>query len=982
MLKSLVSFEENTTLIMDSGVQCLDFGLTLDVKKIPIGEFLRSESNRSLLRLEYDEEQDIYFHPSKPRLAARSALAMAVDESIDLLEGIWLPIPYYRFTAPSSFTEGPMNWARMRIVTLPEPDEDGHTHRITVAFDTRIDKPESAAAYLAPNIDDVQAGATFKLGYRADQIGFFLEAAWIDEWLNEVFSKRAAQKQKLASDEVEELLAELNHHAHYLNLLHLLGHYAAPPKIQILTNRRPDAIPVDLVLDVGNSRTCGILIERHKQSEDGLKSRYELELRDLSQPEICYNRPFESRIEFARADFGLEQYSIKSGRYDAFLWPTIARVGPEATRLASTRRGNEGSTGLSSPKRYLWDEEPYASGWKFNSSNSGSGEELLATAAPFTNYVNETGEALYQLPIHERIPVFNPRYSRSSLMMFMLAEVFAQAIVQINSVSQRQRQTHANIPRVLKSIILTVPPSMPKPEREIFRERAQQAIHLLWKALRWHEADADPDNDDSPAEPAFPTINVEWDEASCGQVVYLYSEVQSNFGGHPEEFFKVMRRSGHKETDRRITIGSIDIGGGTTDLVIADYYLDDGKGANVYIHPQQRFRDGFKVAGDDILLDVINELLIPPIGQALEAAGISDAAPILSRLIGAEAVDAREATLRQQFALQVLYPAGLRLLREYEAYSPLDAPDVETLTIRQLLEDASPPTENMVQYFWDAVRREIGPDKPFFDVLDVSVPVDLPRLHGCFLGSKFDISKTIRSLGEIANLYNCDVLLLTGRPSRLPGIQSLLKMLVPIPPNRIIPLQNYRTGVWYPFHRLGRIDDPKTTAAVGAALCVQAGHGRLPNFFFRSDDFQPYSTLRYLGMMDDNGIIKSEDVYYSDINLDDPDYELSEAAFEMRGTMRLGFRQLEAQRWGAAPLYTLTFADDELSNKIFGNVLKVRLKSESRRRKGSNDRLAIASVTSDTISVNAKAVKLTLNTLANVGAGETSYWLDSGSVYR
>ena len=44
---------------------------------------------------------------------------------------------------------------------------------------------------------------------------------------------------------------------------------------------------------------------------------------------------------------------MQSGRSDAFLWPTIARVGHEAGRLASLRRGIEGATGLSSPKRYL-----------------------------------------------------------------------------------------------------------------------------------------------------------------------------------------------------------------------------------------------------------------------------------------------------------------------------------------------------------------------------------------------------------------------------------------------------------------------------------------------------------------------------------------------------------------------------------------------------------------------------------------------------
>ena len=48
-------------------------------------------------------------------------------------------------------------------------------------------------------------------------------------------------------------------------------------------------------------------------------------------------------------------------------------------------------------------------------------------------------------------------------MTFMLCEVLGQALMQINSPSQRLRMSHSRVPRHLRSIILTVPPSMPKP---------------------------------------------------------------------------------------------------------------------------------------------------------------------------------------------------------------------------------------------------------------------------------------------------------------------------------------------------------------------------------------------------------------------------------------------------------------------------------------------------------------------------------------
>ena len=65
--------------------------------------------------------------------------------------------------------------------------------------------------------------------------------------------------------------------------------------------------------------------------------------------------------------------------------------------LASRREGNEGSTGLSSPKRYLWDDARYEQGWRFNSSYVKTDYEPYATADPLSGLINEYGEALHIL---------------------------------------------------------------------------------------------------------------------------------------------------------------------------------------------------------------------------------------------------------------------------------------------------------------------------------------------------------------------------------------------------------------------------------------------------------------------------------------------------------------------------------------------------------------------------------------------------------
>ncbi|MGA3681809.1 virulence factor SrfB [Pseudomonas graminis] len=1020
MLPEVTQFEDTVTLVSDTGVQFMDFALRLDPRKEPAGEFATMASGM-ICRLLYNEEKDFFFYEPEPEKIEKTKPVFSIDlrSSLELLDGLWLPLPFFRFMPPHRFDEGPSNWSRMRLVKLPAPDIDGNTHRLTLAFDSRVMPKRDGTAYLAPNEEDVSSGVSFKLANKARETRWFLSQSWVSEWLLEVFNEGNRQRSR------EELDIEIraNHHlAHYLNILSLLGGSSVSrqqearakievPELKVVANDAnglSKPIMVDLVLDVGNSRTCGILIENHGQAGSGLKQNYVLELRDLITPEHTYNQPFESRVEFSQAYFGKDHCSVKSGRHDAFQWATIARVGSEASRLASRRRGTEGSTGLSSPKRYLWDENAYGHGWRFNCSYVKTDNEPYATAAPFSHLINETGEALYSLDEDDRLPVFMPRYSRSSLMTFMLAEVLAQALSQINSPAQRSRQGHTRTPRLLKSITLTVPPGMPQAERSILNERLQQAIGLVWKSMGWHSGEEDPQDDEAnPPRTPMPSIRVEWDEASCGQLVYLYTEVNENFAGHPEEFFATLARP-DKPDRERITLATIDIGGGTTDLVITDYYLDragnSGTGSNVHIVPEQRFRDGFKVAGDDILLDVIQDFVLPSFEKALLSSGVRVPGSLMSRLCGDESVSAQDQILRQQLNLQVFAPLGLTLLKAYEQYDPQVPVDVSTYSYRELLGDNS-ISQTVLEYVNSAVRRDVGMQSTF-DLFDTPIAFDLQKLHAAFLNDQINITKILGALCEVIFHYPCDMLLLTGRPSRLPGVQAFIRKMLPLPPGRILPLQNYRTGGWYPFHKSGLIDDPKSTASVGAMLCLLCANHSVPNFYFRSTALKPYSTVKHIGVIDGNNVIKEADVLYRDIQSQDGKIQLPQVGvgddtdspqLEMRGDLRMGFRQLTAERWAASPLYTLKFtpAGREKLSRAVGTdnqapLLKVRFQvtapdKHSKKHGLVSDRLQVAGIESNSSNVNFNPrsdLELELNTMLDVGLGETKYWLDSGSVKR
>ena len=984
MLAELRNYEDFATLVMQSGVQFMDFATKTEMRREEPGQFLDTTDAVGVIRLVADRSGDKYHLPGQAAQFFQPTDDVPLDETVRLLAGVWLPVPFLRLKdatdGRTEAVEGPGNWVRAHFMALGEgEDPSGYTLRVTLAFDTKVYDDNDQRKYLAPTHSDLRNGARYSLFSESHQIAWMMEQAWLREWLGEVFLEQAQERLRMTVEDAEAELSRKNRHLkHYLNFLAIIAEHIEPPKIAIIANadiggRAP--IDVDMVLDIGNSRTCGILVEDHVQETNGLKKRYELELRDISNPHYIYCEPFESRAEFVKAQFGKEDHSAASGRIDAFLWPTIARVGPEATRMAARRRGTEGATGISSPKRYLWDEESYARGWVLHSTNPNE-FETPATVSPFTDFINDKGDALYADP--DGLPVFNPQYCRSSLMTFMIAEIIAQALVQINSPSQRLSMSHANTPRHLRRVVLTVPPSMPMPERTIFAKRVEQAMALVWKALGWHPEDADmSEGGRAQATPSFPEVRLDWDEATCAQVVYLFSETQNHFNGHPEEFFRVIQRPDtHKERPRTVRIASIDIGGGTSDVVISDYSLDDGPGGNVYIHPNQLFRDGFKVAGDDILLEVIQHTIVKDIERALSESGVNAPEVLLSRLLGDEGSDVQLAQLRQQLALQVMQPLGHHVLKLYENFDPAHGGGTDTVTIGGFFDDGVQPSSAVFDYFNNGVRDELPPNAESFDLRDVTLNINLDALHRLFLSNEVNISKTLGAMCEVVYLYNCDVLLLSGRPSRLPGVQAVVRALLPLPPDRILPLHNYRTGNWYPFHKQGRIDDPKTTAAVGAMLCM-LGQGRIPRFFFRADAFKVRSTVRYVGMMDQGNTIKNDEVFYADVDLDHEDYTLPEKTFDMRGPTVIGFRQLNASRWSASQLYLLNYADEKARLDLFGKTLAIQLEHD---RKTQLFKIQRAEVKGTGQTVSRSKLTLKFNTLQGGSMGEQSYWLDTGCI--
>ncbi|MGN1281824.1 MAG: virulence factor SrfB [Succinivibrio sp.] len=982
-------FNREFDLISNSGIQFLDFEIDFDSEKNPeneinltsddekiypeqikFGKFVRIEElGNHYARFRLNKTQDAYVvddcisdgreYLNKYTLSLEeyqfdSETDVYMIDSLRLYNGIWFPIPYF-----SNKTNcGPTNWARARVVNLSDPkmaEEKGGRYHLTLAFDTSLEEQnEDGLNLTAPRLRDIDTAFSFRDGIEATELLNGVDGtSYVSEWsksiLKEIYPQsvnETAEKYKAESDDGEYIKTQL-YEKHYLNMLFFLRHFFMPNEIKLRTfdeyNSRSDqALNVSLILDIGNSRTCGLLVEEGTSmtSTDTFPNSTPLAIRDLNAPENVYTGAFSSRIQFQMANFDFNNCSSLSSRLNAFVWPSLARVGTEAANLEALKVGNEGNTGLNSPKRYLWKiTDAPRSEWKFNSNsyqipvykrnekndklylemNRSQQTESAAIYYQVSRFMNSSGDALFANTGDSS--QLKANYTGKSAMTFMLIEIILQAMMQMNSFYYRNSMEDHSLPRKLRSIVLTTPPSMPDVEKELFRSCAYQALGIIWKAYGYDKTPATEfcfRTKSNQMYPQVPLIFLKWDETLSGQMVYLYNETQRVFNGNCKDFIKEIRRSDADGRFNEISrpqlgkdpvhsvsarIASIDIGGGTTDLVIADYAFPDKRlkdecdygnkdaegteigNQNGSIRIREVLKDGFKIAGDDLVLDIIRSVIIPKVGgdELKKVVGLSSSSDVSVR-------QARVQTVEQIFS-KVAYriisrlealdkvPAGVTdivtqgtvedfiLCKDRCNVDILNNPEEEVI----LKGDRKVVDESVIKF----LNSELGED---FNLLGRKLSVDLYRLnYDLSRDGSSDLGKCLNYLNTIVNSFGCDVLLLTGRPSKIPGIRKLIESKSSLSRYRIIPMHSYRCGGWYPSFGStdGTIGDPKSTVVVGALLGYTkiSDSSKLMNFRIDTNLLPSPSPMRFFGALDNTNKLNKDDLLYKFTSTSERSYD-------------------------------------------------------------------------------------------------------------
>ncbi len=964
-LAPLVDWRDEITLIPFSGIQILDFGFRLDAVELKRAEFIErdvpgSEADgtleRTLLALSGDAQSD-----EGTRAGAGPTddfYTISHERALEPFLSKWIPVPVLREAKERAlggvvkYDPGPSNWARMRTVELDQPDPvSGHTHQVQLALDTNLMAAMQGNLYLAPLREDAENNKAFAFVSEPYKMDWFLRRLetdetglvvdpqqWVSMWLEHVFLAFRAAKRGRPVD-LTSLEHQFEHWARYLAYIRLVNAAVKVPRMRFADTVSANPltpVPTELVLDVGNSRTCGILSERlpGATSED-IGDAFELEVRDLSRPELMYRGLIESRVEFAIHQIGEESFARRSGRGANFLWPSFVRVGPEAQRLVAGEEGTETASGLSSPKRYLWDREPVSQDWRFHNH---SGDMLPSNVFAALRLMNEAGDMLSQVGTDysarelRQNPALSratqrPRCSRSALFGLMLAELFAHALVQINAPAGRALRRESPRPRKLERIILTLPTATTSQEQAIIRSRAEGALHLVWTMLGLDKTKS------SLSE--WPELIVEWDEASSTQLVYLYSELTQKFGGQIDTFLRLKgvprarpvdpaaRNPVPNSPEPSLRLACIDIGGGTTDLMITTYWGEK----NRMLRPHQDFREGFRKAGDDLMERVIADVILPEIERGIEAAGGSNAREVMAALFQSRGGQTQQGVqTRRQFALRVLMPLAVDLIRQAEKAAEFARISASVATVlhlqratvdkvdvslsqnaRAVLEQATAGPgvpESLLAYLETAAHRCGAMAFRLADLDIVCTRHEIDAIARDVLGDP------LANMAEVIAHLGADVVLLTGRPSRLPAVRAIVENLLVVPPHRLISMHSYKTGAWYPFldRMTQRIGDPKSTVAVGAML-IAMSQARIENFTVDTTAFRMRSTARYIGEMERSGQILDSKLLFRDVDLDHkPKGQELRADVDLYGPTRIGSRQLALERWQATPLYKLDIA--------------------------------------------------------------------------
>lgn len=292
------------TLIANSGIQMFTFKLKLDIQnkfkmwfhewydtsngqwrldlahEIIVGDNTFFYDKHELFDAGYLDDPTIDYDPAELRNEGISPLR--IDEAmcdgvrgelykitfsdkhnaIKCFENKWLPLPYFFKRTEKRFKFSPMNWARIKLVpSKPNKSDSDVEYDVILAFDTKAgyDSTEYNEYPVFPDLYCPEM--TFEL---CDNEYFLMDYCSPNEkwsYVNDYIFRLVHPTFRTVSSIKGANVHKMSYIASYIFLINYLAQNKLFPSIRLYKDQDVEARNVDMVIDIGNSRTTALLIE-------------------------------------------------------------------------------------------------------------------------------------------------------------------------------------------------------------------------------------------------------------------------------------------------------------------------------------------------------------------------------------------------------------------------------------------------------------------------------------------------------------------------------------------------------------------------------------------------------------------------------------------------------------------------------------------------------------------------------------------------
>lgn len=527
-----------------------------------------------------------------------------------------------------------------------------------------------------------------------------------------------------------------------------------------------------LAVDLGNTRT-GAVICRDTQA-----SQLEWECLQL----WGHANPEKKSVPQKSRD-GAGIFMSNCGLGASF---TFAEASPSFVRLGSeVAAGGKYRRAFSSPKRYFWDqdkthpdlirEEKWSyTDWKDKNDYNTSfiGEVTSELAASLENTDDPS------------------LISRSTILAGAIYELLEQAERFLNPPGNAAVPLH-----LIRDLAVAFPAAWTDSEHDLYESVVRKGMeHFVSQRCM-----------NLPIR-----LHMECHEASAALMTYICGEFKKYNGDMSLWLQSFGRPNAEDPSQSSLRIGLIDIGGGTSDLVIADATFDLAV-EQLKVNPI--YCDGTREAGDLLISKIIERFIFPQFMSTLISA---DAPEVQRKKCMKEIVEISHEMFSslKDSASNFWFDLGLEFLKTMNrsAFRKIEIKDQPVIYNEM---------KKLHKYLCDSkkIRMELLES---FDVIDqrkdltFSLPADSKDQFREILEDTF--SKTPSLFGSAITAFDCDLVLISGKPTECQPVCEFFNDYIPLPPDAFISLSNYEVQQGFPMEKNGKIADSKSVTTVGCGL--------------------------------------------------------------------------------------------------------------------------------------------------------------------